>query len=67
MRGVWRCVRLFRPHPSLTRKLLAVFLPHPGEGCFRLYAALRSPSQQERLRQRGGQRQGGFPLFERTT
>ena len=24
--------RLFRPHPSLARKLLAVFLPHPGEG-----------------------------------
>ena len=23
-------VRLFRPHPSLARKLLAVFLPPPG-------------------------------------
>ena len=30
MQGVTLCARLFRPHPALARKLLAVFLPPPG-------------------------------------
>ena len=30
MHGITLCARLFRPHPSLACKLLAVFLPPPG-------------------------------------
>ena len=50
-------VRLFRPHPALTRHL-----PHPGEGFFRWCVALCGASQQRRSRLLAPRQGGGVRL-----
>ncbi len=62
MRGVWRCVRLFRPHPSLRDKLLAVFLPPRRGRLFWLCVALCGASWQARSRLLAPRQGGGVRL-----